>query len=311
MLGESSHEYTLLLPPFGCDWRSTLLLPCRISVPCFPWSSADRPAGDVPATGCGCGLCLRLAVGHHPPQLRGLVCCGLEGGLLLPWHQLAAAQCAECADPPHRLLWSHSLGSLLQSGVPLVPHLYSLMLLRLVTGRPAGVFTLALPLSIVLPCMCYRLSFCVRFSMSFCNKTALSISFHIFHLVGCSASCPCEVLRSQHTSWIMLCGQTRSLAPHMFLYLYCRWHDSSQATHHYLPHTDKPDPPPCAPSPLGQPSLRAVCSCWAAAFWHHLCGALLCHDINLAGKLKLVWPIHSSCSSLLLLSSADLDYIHC
>ena len=113
-------------------WCTHNIMPlcCRLPLTSIAWGSPDSPAGHVPAPGSGSRLRLGLAVGHHPPQLRGLVRGGLEGGLLLPRHLPAAAHCPECPHPPHRLIWVYPLGSLLQLGCPLVPHLHPTVLLR-------------------------------------------------------------------------------------------------------------------------------------------------------------------------------------
>ena len=122
-------------PVSCCDQAgANLLTMCRFPVTCVTWGPVDGLAGHVSAPSRGCWLCISLAVGHYPPQLRGLVCSSMESSVLLPRHQLAAPECLKRAHPPHWFIRRNSSRSLLQSGLPLVPDLYSPLLLRSVNS---------------------------------------------------------------------------------------------------------------------------------------------------------------------------------
>ena len=77
-----------------------------------------------------------------------------------------------------------------------------------------------------------------------------------------------------HASWVRLTALGSAAR---------RRHAGSQAGGQSVPYAHQPDPAPRAAAALGLAPHRALPGGRAAALWHHLCGALLCHDVHLAG----------------------------
>ena len=63
----------------------------------------------------------------------------------------------------------------------------------------------------------------------------------------------------------------------------CRRPACGEARDQAVPHTHQPDPAAHTAAPLGQPPRGVVPSGWLAAFRHNLRGAVLRHDLHLAG----------------------------